>query len=235
VVTKDVADELESQESRNALHQAGGSLTCQPGYVYSIGQGGEIYRIDPSGDRLEIADMGTWSTSDQFNGIGIGEHGTPVYAYHRDSRTATSIYRWNGPGTNPGKVTDFSHNLANNGYLVAGAVDLKTGAYYVGGFQNYTHETPRGQRDYAARQFRIWKHDPDADAVTYVGFANTAAAVSDDAMANGDMAFNSNGDLFFLLSDGTQATIGTITHENLQSGGNLRPSMTKSMALSGEG
>ena len=240
--SKDVVTDVETEEpepraSRNVQADAGQPLTCEPGYVYSIGRNGEIYEINPSGNPREIANLGFQGANNEFNGIGIGPGGGPVYAYYRHSTTRAILYRWNGPGSVPEVIQTSNHGL--NGSLVAGAADLKTGGYYFGGYeQKYLYRYWKGGLfgrwvNVYEYQFRIWKYDNES--VREVGYVNTGINIEDISAANGDIAFNARGDLFFLVSGGDKAAIGTITADELRTahGGELQSSSTALKQLSG--
>ncbi|GAA2038396.1 hypothetical protein GCM10009720_18570 [Yaniella flava] len=230
--------EAVQSEPLNAPAQSGSALTCEPGYVYSMGRAGQVYEINPSGRRTELANFGSRGTGNAFNGIGIGSGGTPTYAYHRDSQTRATIYRWNGPGSAPESLVTYTHGLS--GDLVAGAVDLNTGDYYFGGYERhyrYSYGSGWWQTKVYEYQFRIWKYNAASNSVQYVGYVNTGIDTEDISAANGDMAFNDQGNLFFLISGGSQAAIGTITAGELEGslGDELQSSSTEMKTLGGTG
>lgn len=221
-----------AKASQNALANTGAPLTCAPGYVYSVDDDGRLYEVNlnNSGNniRVQLADFGSGSS---YNGLGIGAEGTPTYGYQRTStgggwgggpvRNYARILRWNGPGSEPIQVANYQHDL--NGSLVAGAVNLNTGDYYFGGYESVSNQY----------RFRIWCYEPAINNVHYVGYVNTGIRTNQISAANGDMAFNANGDLFFLVSGGSRAAIGTISAEELNGpiGGQLESSSTEVKTL----
>lgn len=232
--THEVPVEAEQQASRSALANAGTALTCEPGYVYSVGDSGQLYEVNlnHSGNniRTELADFGSGSS---YNGLGIGANGGSVYAYQRTgsgNNTRARIVRWDGNG-DPVQVANYTHDL--NGSLVAGAVDLNTGNYYFGGYETYRHGSSWIPN---AHRLRIWRYTP-GQGVGYVGHVDTGIRTSDISAANGDFAFNEDGDLFFLVSGNSRAAIGTVTAQALSnaSGGGINASVTNPMTLTGQG
>lgn len=226
---------LDEPTALNAPANSGTPLVCEPGYVYSIGANGAVYQINNNGVRTNIGSMG--AGTDNYNGIGVGDQGSPVYAHQRiQSRNVTTgarIIRWDGPGSQAQEVATTSIELG--GSLVAGAVDLNTGAYYFGGYEQYTHNPGFWQPSYNAHRLKIWRYVPGT-GVNFVGEVDTGISTGTINQANGDFAFNQNGDLFFLIS-GNRTAIGTITAQELAqaNGGKLNSSLTNTMTLSGDG
>lgn len=126
--TKTTSDESIEKTSPNALATTGRALVCEPGYLYSIRGNGDVYQIKPGDNQTRDTErQGTMGTgSSNYNGIGIGASGGPVYAYQRtqsgNSTTNARIMRWDGAGTTAQQVASTSIKL--NGSLVAGSVDL---------------------------------------------------------------------------------------------------------------
>ncbi|MGO3151279.1 MAG: SpaA isopeptide-forming pilin-related protein [Galactobacter sp.] len=203
-------------------------LQCTAGTVYSVSSSGQLYQV-ANGNRTEVgnpARTGGWGnpTVSSFNGVGIGSNGSVAYAYERSNsnRTAT-IYKYDvGVGTwsNIGVSRNLSSMDGFSGQLVAGAVDLKTGQYYFGGFQT------SGSGSNSVQTFRIWKYSPTTDAITYVGATQTASGDGIPTSSNGDIAFDSNGNLFIVRGSGSTTTVFSITAANLAaaSGGSIASS-----------
>ena len=211
------------------------SLTCEPGDVYSIRSNGDVYQVGPGDNRIgdtdRVGKMGGGRS--EYNGIGIGANGGPVYAYQRTQNyfgytTSARIMRWEGSRAPGEEVTSTSINL--DGSLVAGAVDLNTGNYYFGGYETTGLWPNTGEY-----RFKIWRYIESSDAVEYVGYVNTGIQARLMSAANGDMAFNTSGDLFFLVSGGTRAAIGTVGADELSNanGGELQSSSTELKTLAG--
>lgn len=179
---------------------------CQPGNIYGVTATGQIRAVSPTGS---VSNFGSPLNppSGAFNGLGIGANGSSVYAYLRDSSSrAGTVYSFDvNTGTWISTRAYFdSAAQARPADLVAGAVDLKTGRFFMGGF------TPSGA---SPRYFQVWEYNPASNAVTYKGRLNTDTLSSDQA--NGDMAFDAKGDLFVLRGNGTTTTVFSVTAADL--------------------
>ncbi|WP_291278206.1 SpaA isopeptide-forming pilin-related protein [Galactobacter sp.] len=217
------ADETDSTEGEASPRAEIGPLAaakplqCTAGTVYSVSGSGQLYEVT-NGDRTAVGHQATtgsgWNLPvSSFNGVGIGANGSVAYAYERsnNNRTAT-IYRYDvgtGNWSNTNVSRDLSWTDSFSGQLVAGAVDLKTGEYYFGGFQT----TGSGRN--SVQTFRIWKYSPTTGAITYVGATQTASGNGIPTSANGDIAFDSNGNLFIVRGSGNTTTVFSITAANL--------------------
>ena len=152
-----------------------------------------------------------------FNGLGIGAEDKdgerPVYAYERSSdNTDVTIYKFDlSSGT--WSSTRKSQKTDDIGFI-AGAVDLKTGKYFFGGY-NLTPSRDRG------KWFTIYAYDPDTNSVSTRGTIDTSAnpRPTSSQGVNGDMAFNADGDLFVVRGIGTNTTVFSVTADNLASAG----------------
>lgn len=182
------------------------SPICEAGYVYGIRKDGQIVQVAPGGT---VTTLGSNSANgSSFNGLGIGTNGSPVYAYSRsgsgnneasDSRPRIYVYnvqdgKWSSTGV---RVPEAN---TSNVTFVAGAVDLKTGKYYLGGFNN------------DGKQFRIWEYAGSGNPV-FKGYINTST--NSGGSNNGDLAFNSNGDMFVVRGSDSQTTVFSVTAEAL--------------------
>lgn len=148
-----------------------------------------------------------------FNGLGIGTGGTPIFGYERtnNARTAT-IYSFNSTTekwTQTGSPfnTTTAANGSFDGSLVAGAVDLasQSGRFYFGGF------TSNGQ------QFKIYRYNPAANTFEYKGYVDTSTGAG--STNNGDIAFDSQGNLFIVRGSGRTTTIFSVTNDALAAAG----------------
>lgn len=194
-------------------------IHCDSGYIYSSGSTGQLYQIDPNGT---VASVGSRAPgANDFNGLGIGPQGTSVYAYNRTNNTqSVTMYTFStasGSWTNTNDSYDTSarNNGSFGGSLVAGAVDLNNGKYMFGGFD--TIQSGPG----SMQVFKLWQYDPGATPkFTYLGYLNTNKDVG--YRANGDMAFDAQGNLFVVRGSGTNTTVFSVTAANLaQAGGGL--------------
>lgn len=179
---------------------------CEAGYVYGLSGSGQMQSVSPTGSVTKLGQPAK-SGSDVFNGLGIGTGGSSVYAYERSnsSKTAT-VYKYDvneGTWASTGKSIN-SNDSSRTITFVAGAVNLDTGRYLIGGYSS----------DSSTRVFRMWEYDPSTNDIVYKG---NIAAGSKDGVANGDMAFDSNGNLFIVRGSGSTTTIYSVTAENLAS------------------
>lgn len=181
---------------------------CGPGYVYGLTSAGQIRAVAPGGAVSNLGSPVNQANRD-MNGLGIGLDGSPVFAYHRssDARTAT-VYRFDvntGSWSSTGATVN-SSTLGGSVEFVAGAVDLDTGRYYIGGY------TPTGN---TSRVFRLWEYNPATNAISYKG--RIATGIGSTAETNGDMGFDANGNLFIVRGAGSTTTIYSVTAANLAS------------------
>ncbi|MGP4969031.1 SpaA isopeptide-forming pilin-related protein [Glutamicibacter ardleyensis] len=181
---------------------------CRPGHVYGMTSAGQIRAVAPGGT---VSNLGSPvnQTNMQMNGLGIGANGSTVFAYHRTSDAlGATVYRFDvntGSWSSTGAGVD-TYNTNRSAVFVAGAVDLGTGRYYIGGY------TPTGN---STRSFQLWEYNPATNAISYKGRIATNTG-SNDA-ANGDMDFDANGNLFVVRGSGSTATIYSVTAANLAS------------------
>ncbi len=190
---------------------------CQAGYIYGITANGQIRAVDPNGNVTNLGKP-TLSSGGSVNGLGIGDNGSSVYAYNRsrgdqNQLSKATIYRFDtstGGWTNSNVIVD---SKTDGGVVdfVGGAVNLANGKYFLGGF---------GTQD-KKQVFRIWEYDPVDSKSVYKGHIETAGS----GMANGDMAFDANGNLFVVRGTVNKTTVYSVTAANLSSAsGKLIPS-----------
>lgn len=181
--------------------------TCQAGYIYGIGETGQLQQIAPNGSKTDIGTKASDVSS--FNGLGIGSGGEPVFAYERTNSAQTATIwkfdtdtgKWSSTGVEQ-KSSDSDRNV----YFVAGAVSLDNGRFYFGGF-----------RTSDGNIFRIWEYDPDTKTVKYKGHINTPGGSTTSSNNNGDMAFDAAGNLYVVRGWGNSTTVFSITKANLES------------------
>lgn len=189
---------------------------CTPGQIYGVTEGGQLRAISPSGT---VTNLGTAASGvDAFNDLGIGSGGSLVYAVERSSTSGTSqnatVWQYNtttGTWASTGYSTSsLGGNTGTN--MVGGAVDLKTGLFYFGGFTS-------------SGDFKVYEYNPSGSPrIKLKGTIVTASTSS----ANGDIAFNANGDLFVVHGNGNQTTVYSVTAANLAAatGGNITSSQS---------
>lgn len=184
-------------------------LVCATGTFYAVSGGGQLQRVS-NGSVSNVGSAASGVAS--FNGLGIGANGSTAIAYERtnNSRTAT-IWYFDGSAW---KSTGDSYNTAAS--LVAGAVDLKTGNYFFGGF--------------SGSSFYIYRYVPGTGAFSLVGTIDTSSAGG----TNGDMAFDANGNLYVAGSAMT-TTVYSVTAASIAggTGGQLPASQSFSFTPSG--
>lgn len=194
---------------------------CEAGYVYGLSGAGQLQGVSPTGTVTNVGQAAKSVSS--FNGLGIGAGGSPVFAYERSTSTeSATIYRYDvntGTWTNTNVAINSTQNSPTVQF-VAGAVNLDTGRYFIGG---YTAGSD------GKRVFRLWEYNPSTNAAVYKGYIATDLKKADTA--NGDIAFDSNGNLFVVSGTGTNTTVYSVTAENLAkatSGGLIPSSGSKS-------
>src|SRR5690606_3384485 len=111
---------------------------CTPGQIYGVTAAGQLRAISPTG---AVTSLGTAAPGVSiFNDLGIGSGGSPVYAVERTSGSGTSqnatVWEYNTTtgiwGSTGYSTSSLGGDTGTN--MVGGAVDLKTGLYYFGGF-----------------------------------------------------------------------------------------------------
>lgn len=194
------------------------SPICEPGYVYGIRANGQIVQVTPSG---AVSSLGSPSENGgSFNGLGVGDNGSPVFAYARSgtgnyvaSNSQPRIYLYNTQlGTWESTGVRVPAAQTSGVTFVAGAVDLNTGDYYLGGYTGFGD----------SRVFRLWKYVKDATSVTYMGEIKAPGNPNYDdtwnSYNNGDIAFNSSGDLFVVRGYLTNTWVYSVTAADLAAG-----------------
>ncbi|MCE4026719.1 hypothetical protein LXM50_12135 [Microbacterium sp. Au-Mic1] len=167
-------------------------LVCATGTFYALSGTGQLQRVANGA----VSSVGTAATGvSSFNGLGIGANGATAIAYERtnSSRTAT-IWYFDGSAWKP-----TGDSYTTSATLIAGAIDLKTGDYFFGGF--------------ASGSFYIYKYVLSTGTFSLVGTIDTSAAGG----TNGDMAFDANGNLYVVGSAST-TTVYSVTAAALASG-----------------
>ncbi len=207
-------------------------LYCDNSHFYSIDATGILSQVDiATGATTTVA---TWPGVTSVNGLGIGANGSVAYAFNRssDSTDIASILKYT-PGGSAAALPDSAYTTrAGNtptstivdGGIVAGALDLTSNRFLFGKFNGGF--------------FYLWsftESSPNSTGFRYLGRFSTGAAT----VGNGDMAFDSVGNLFVLgsASSGTSstATIFTVTASTLAgaAGGTLAVNATIPATLTG--
>jgi LPXTG-motif cell wall-anchored protein len=207
-----------------ATTTAAAALACVPNTFYSISSSGTVYKVVQGGARTDI---GGWTNVDNnANGLAIGANGSVMYAIERGGPNAENVDRILRYTPTTGaweSLSNTAYSTGNSTALVAGAVDLKTGRYLFGGYD----DTRNGDLI-----FKLYSFDPTTKSITYVGWFDTGFDAG--SVANGDMAFDSAGNLYVVRS-GDLVNVYTVTAATLASanGGKLARSATNAMGLPG--
>lgn len=204
-------------------------LACDSGLFYGVTTNGALVQGDiVNGGQSTV---GTWANVTGANSLGVGAGGTTAYALNRstDATTVLSILKWSQTGgfetlANTAYTPVGPGGTAVAGSIVAGAVDLSTGRYIFGKFN--------------AGVFYLWSFTESAPAASrfaYLGSFATGSAPN----GNGDMAFDSRGNLYVLgaatVNNASSAAIFTVTAETLaaSNGGTLAVNTSTTRALVG--
>lgn len=138
-----------------------------------------------------------------FNGLGIGKEGSPIYAYERTNSSKTvEIYQLN-PSSGTWSATS-AERTDNAIQFIGGAVDLDSGLYYFGGFTD------------SGSKFNVYVYNKDSNTTSFKGSVDTNTNSS--RTSNGDMAFDSQGNLFIVRGSGNTTTVFSVTKADLVAG-----------------
>ncbi|WP_156483745.1 SpaA isopeptide-forming pilin-related protein [Brevibacterium linens] len=189
------------------------SISCEPGIAYSASSNGQLRKITAAGS-TDVADNATkkerywtllgWRYRDvdvtSFNGLGVGKNGSPIYAYERtDSAQTVEIYQFDST-LGSWKSTEATQSKSGVQFI-GGAVDLSTGVFYFGGFNG------------GGTTFSLYSYDSSDNSTSLKGTIDTSA--DSGGSANGDIAFDANGNLFIVRGSGTTTTVFSVTSANL--------------------
>ncbi|MGP5071350.1 SpaA isopeptide-forming pilin-related protein [Arthrobacter rhombi] len=212
----------EENELLKAAELASTPLQCEAGHIYGLTGTGQLRHARPDGTVASIGVPARGVSS--FNGLGVGANGDPVFAYERGTSSGTAasaLAVWQyapttGEWTNTGKTID-SNASRRTVQFVGGAVNLKNGRFYVGGFN------ANGSR------FRVWEYNPATGATAYKGEVNTAAGASNSS--NGDIDFDALGNMYIVRGVGSTTTVFSVTAADFAaaSGGTIAGSLSKSV------
>lgn len=198
------------------------SPSCAAGYVYGLSGDGQMRQVANG----SVSNFGEPASNvSSFNGLGIGANGGSAFAYERtNSAQAVTIYRFdtsNGTWSSTGQTLN-STSGGRTVAFVAGAVNLGTGQYMFGGFN------PSGT------SFGLWSFAPTSQAITYLGHLDTSSGSG--GTANGDMAFDADGNLFVVRGSGSTTTVFSVTAANLAaaSGGQITSARSASVQTMGD-
>ena len=187
-------------------------LVCATGTFYALSGSGQLQRVANGA----VTNVGTAASGvSSFNGLGIGANGTSALAYERSNGTLNATV-WYFDGTT-WKSSGNSFAGADSAQLVAGAIDLKSGNYFLGGF--------------SGARFYVYKYVPSTGVFSTVGWVDTTSAGG----TNGDMAFDANGNLYIAGSGDTKTTVYSVTAASIAAGGGGQLSASPSFSFSPSG
>ncbi|WP_350269966.1 SpaA isopeptide-forming pilin-related protein [Brevibacterium sp. CBA3109] len=216
--TKAPATSAPGTKAPEAARAAAGavSMTCEPGTVYSVSSSGQMRKVTKNSG-VAVGDSATkqerywtifgWRYRDvpvtSFNGLGIGKIGSPNYAYERtDSAQTVEIYQFD---TSSGTwSTTGAERTDSSIQFIGGAVDLDSSLYYFGGF------TSSGSR------FNVYVYNSGSKSISFKGSVDTS--MGSGGRANGDMAFDSQGNLFVVRGSSNTTTVFSVTKADLAAG-----------------
>lgn len=215
--------------------QAADTLSCAANSFYSVSASGKLNHITNGGSDSSstIEHVGNgWSVNGDANGLAIGANGTVAYAYNRSSVNMANMLKYDSATGQFTSVANshFNQPTANNrsnNALVTGAVSLSTGMYMFGSFGSET--SGGGWRPTTTYYFYLYQWNPNTNQFSTLGKVEAR-----QGQTNGDMAFDSAGNLYIVAS-GDKTSIYTVTAANLAAanGGVIPRSATTSVSLSG--
>lgn len=190
------------------------SISCEPGIVYSVSASGQLRKIangsssDVGKSATKPGFLGIPTSVTSFNGLGIGKNGSPIYAYDRtNSAQSIEIYRFDASSESwrSAGATETRSGVQ----FIGGAVSLSTDIFYFGGFNS------------SGTSFSLYSYDSSNNRTSFKGTINTSA--DSGGATNGDIAFDSQGNLFVARGSGATTTIFSVTAANVEnaSGGSI--------------
>ena len=171
----------------------------------------------------------------QVNGLAIGRGGDAVYAFDRGllgkngyagESGVVGIYEWDI--TNGSRVgTYFNPNsiLQNTSLIAGGTNPQAAGKYYFGGYRKVT------VADTVETRFQLFSYDSNSQGVAHLGYVvvDTEKGTGTSTGANGDLAFDKNGNLYLLYHNGKSLVrVVPVT------AGNLAKAESSAVTASGE-
>jgi uncharacterized repeat protein (TIGR01451 family) len=192
------------------------SQVCAPNVFYAIDSTGGIYRSHVNSSNNPVLDYKMANTNTvrtNTNALAVSSQTGMMYFVDRLSGSV-NIYSYDPKPTNPGApvlITNVDTSIG--GGTVAGAVNPVDGAYYFGGYKDIP--VAGSNPPQWTVNLYIWRYDPVSGAVAlvvnglqvsssaYLGYNFNAATNSWDpvpATLNGDFAFDSQGNLYAILS-----------------------------------
>ena len=198
----------------SAAPTPGAPLSCDGSTIYAYTRGertsapfsdGSVYSIPSSsiGSGTAQATLVTSIPAGSFaNGLGITKGGTAMYAVDQRTTAANTavIHAYN---TSTRTWSTFAGSSGVNAF-VAGAVNPANGIYYYAGYTGGSSSSPGTGVIYGFNTLTNTAI-PGAIGTFDLPYGNLAGS------PNGDMTFDSAGNLYVLASQGSQVAIGVIT------------------------
>ncbi len=187
---------------------AGDTYTVRGIYVDNEPLSGEVRRISPTGQQTLV---GHWVFPPKYtrsaNALGIGRDGQSAYsiAQYGDDLTGMRIGTYTPQtGWTVGPLTTAPGFPANQ-TIVAGAVDLVTGNFLFGAYS-------RGSET-ETWKFYLWSYNPNTGNISALGNFDTELTMKP---ANGDMAFDANGNLYVVMGPDKQVAVFSVTAKTIR-------------------
>ncbi|MFT8636529.1 MAG: SpaA isopeptide-forming pilin-related protein [Pseudoclavibacter sp.] len=182
---------------------AAANLSCTTGTVYALGSNGNLYQVNTTtGATTSVTTMAS-----SINALGVAKDGSAAYAVEQAATSnrnpSVSVYKYTastGQTTNLGSVNVNSVILGS--YLVGGAMSPTNGIYYFGGW--------------TANGFALFGWNTTTN--TAIGFMGYVTVPGFESPANGDIVFDSSGDLYVINSNSGDQSMGVVQAPSVPTG-----------------
>lgn len=186
---------------------SGGMFNCQSGNIYSMQSNGDIKQIDSDGAVTTIYSAIGQTKMSSANGLGINTDGSVAYWYERTGQQAQNISKLvkysSSDSNSPSAITNSGYTSGSSTSLVTGVID-SSNRFLFASFNN--------------SQISLWQGA--ASGYKSLGYAQPQSKqqswpwrLEDDlpsGQLNGDMAFDSLGNLYVVSSTDPDRT-GNVT------------------------
>ncbi|SER74925.1 LPXTG-motif cell wall anchor domain-containing protein [Propionibacterium cyclohexanicum] len=188
---------------------AAANLSCDVDAYYTVQQSGGLYEgtVGSTGTtRVGSFNDAGLSGTVSMNGLGISRGGSYAIAFDRYGTSSSSyiqLVKYTA-STNTFAKLGSPYRLTEGpvwNQMIAGAINPVDGQYYFGGY------------DGNSQRFYLYRADPGSGTVTYLGYVLPNGVTGS---GNGDIAFDSNGNLFLIYSTTSANQIVPVTAQNLQ-------------------
>ena len=201
-------------------------ITCISSAFYAVSSDGVVQQvIDGAGTNdATFETVGSWSLeSPSVDGLAVAGGGAAMYAVDVTATGVDHVLSYTAAAGWGAVPSSFEHG--NTEPLAAGAVDLATGRYYVGGYHITSMTTV---------SFRLYSVDVRRGDLALVGQFSTGLRPGD--LSTGDMAFDAAGNLYVLHGSHDGGVIFSIAASELADpgpGGELAASASVRLNLNG--